>query len=102
MPLVDESVVGDFTRDGAVVLRGVLGPTWLDLLATGVEYNRTHPSEWSHWYTSPDEAVGFWSDYVTWPRSSRTAASCSRAASPPIAGRLMGSRRCGSSTSTCW
>ena len=32
----------------------------------GVEYNRTHPSAWSHWYTNPDESVGFWSDYVTW------------------------------------
>lgn len=55
-----------YARDGVVVLRNVLSPAWIELLAEGVEYNRTHPSEWSHWYTSTDEAVGFWSDYVTW------------------------------------
>lgn len=59
--------IGRFDRDGATVLRGVVRARWLELLAEGVEYNRTNPSEWSHWYTSPDEAVGFWSDYVTWP-----------------------------------
>ena len=67
-PPIDADVVSSFRRDGAVVLRNVLDQGWLDLLAEGVEYNRTHPSEWSHWYTDPDEAVGFWTDYVTWPR----------------------------------
>jgi len=62
-----DDAVTRFERDGATVLRGVVDPTWLDLLAEGVEFNRTNPSEWSHWYTSADEAVGFWSDYVTWP-----------------------------------
>ena len=59
--------IEEFQRDGATVLRAVVDDRWLALLAEGVEYNRNHPSEWSHWYTSPDEAVGFWSDYVTWP-----------------------------------
>jgi ectoine hydroxylase-related dioxygenase (phytanoyl-CoA dioxygenase family) len=60
--------VEQFQRDGATVLRGVVDTPSLDLLADGVEYNRTHPSEWSHWYTSQNEAIGFWSDYVTWPQ----------------------------------
>jgi ectoine hydroxylase-related dioxygenase (phytanoyl-CoA dioxygenase family) len=55
-----------FRRDGAAVLRGVLSQPWIDRLAEGIEYNRTHPSGWSHWYTNPDESVGFWTDYVTW------------------------------------
>ena len=55
-----------YRRDGVAVLRGVLGSEWIELLRAGVEYNRTHPSAWSHWYTNPDESVGFWSDYVTW------------------------------------
>ena len=54
-------------RDGVVALRGALGPEWIGRLAEGVEYNRRNPSEWSHWYTDEDAAVGFWSDYVTWP-----------------------------------
>jgi ectoine hydroxylase-related dioxygenase (phytanoyl-CoA dioxygenase family) len=63
----DESTIAAFAEQGATVVRGLLDQTWLDLIAEGVEYNRQHPSEWSHWYTSPDEAVGFWTDYVTWP-----------------------------------
>jgi hypothetical protein len=89
MPLVDESVVGDFTRDGAVVLRGVLGPTWLELLADGVEYNRLHPSPWAHWYTDEDEAVGFWTDYVTWPTVEAYRRVAFESGLAPIAGALM-------------
>ncbi len=64
---VDPTTVERFEHDGAVLLPGAVGAAWLDLLADGVEYNRTHPSDWSHWYTDPNEAVGFWTDYVTWP-----------------------------------
>ena len=60
--------IEQFHRDGATGLRDIVDARALDLLADGVEYNRTYPSEWSHWYTSPSEAVGFWSDYVTWPQ----------------------------------
>ncbi len=56
-----------FQSDGATVIRGALDAAWLELIADGVEYNRTNPSAWSHWYTKNDEATGFWSDYVTWP-----------------------------------
>jgi ectoine hydroxylase-related dioxygenase (phytanoyl-CoA dioxygenase family) len=65
---IDAAIIERYRDEGAVVLRDAIAPQWLDLLAEGVEYNRRHPSEWSHWYTDPDEAVGFWSDYVTWPR----------------------------------
>jgi ectoine hydroxylase-related dioxygenase (phytanoyl-CoA dioxygenase family) len=64
---MDASTIEQYARDGAVVLRGAVDRPWLELLAEGVEYNRLHPSPWAHWYTSTDEAVGFWSDYVTWP-----------------------------------
>jgi ectoine hydroxylase-related dioxygenase (phytanoyl-CoA dioxygenase family) len=64
---VVDQAIEQFQRDGATVLRGLLDGEWLDQIAAGVEYNRTNPSAWSHWYTDADEAVGFWSDYVTWP-----------------------------------
>jgi ectoine hydroxylase-related dioxygenase (phytanoyl-CoA dioxygenase family) len=57
----------DFQRDGAVVVRNAVSQEWIDELAAGVEHNRRHPSRWAHWYTDPGDAVGFWSDYVTWP-----------------------------------
>ena len=61
-----EAAVEAFRHEGAAVLRGALGPEWIEVLRAGVEHNRTHPSAWAHWYTDPDESVGFWSDYVTW------------------------------------
>lgn len=60
-------VVDAFRNDGVTVLRDAVSASDLALLAEGVEYNRTHPSKWSHWYTDSGEPVGFWSDYVTWP-----------------------------------
>ena len=63
---VPADTIEAFQRDGAAVWRGALSAEWIDQLADGVEFNRTHPSEWSHWYTNPDESVGFWTDYVTW------------------------------------
>lgn len=65
-PTIDAETIRRYDADGAVVLRDVVAPEWLDLLAAGVEYNRRHPSPWAHWYTDPDEAIGFWSDYATW------------------------------------
>ena len=65
-PTITPDQVDDFARDGVVVMRGLLDQPWLDTIAAGVEQNRVDPSAWSHWYTDADEAVGFWSDYVTW------------------------------------
>jgi ectoine hydroxylase-related dioxygenase (phytanoyl-CoA dioxygenase family) len=83
------AAVDAFQRDGATVLRRALGSDWLDLLAEGVEYNRTHPSNWSHWYTSSDEAVGFWSDYVTWPEVEQYQRVAFNSGLAEIAGQLM-------------
>ena len=57
----------EFARDGVTVVRNALGEEWLAVIAEGVEFNRNNPSEWSHWYTNSEQAVGFWTDYVTWP-----------------------------------
>ena len=87
-----QNAIEQFRDDGATVLRGVVATEWLDLLAEGVEYNRTHPSDWSHWYTSPDEAVGFWSDYVTWPAVEQYRQVVFDSGLAEIAGDLMESR----------
>jgi hypothetical protein len=63
---VPEHTLQEFRDDGAAVVRGLLDDRWLQVIADGVEFNRCNPSPWSHWYTDADEAVGFWSDYVTW------------------------------------
>jgi ectoine hydroxylase-related dioxygenase (phytanoyl-CoA dioxygenase family) len=89
---LSDDVVADFERDGAVVLRSVVEPRWLELLGAGVEFNRTHPSNWSHWYTSSDEAIGFWSDYVTWPDVEQYRHVVFESELAQLAGELMRSR----------
>ena len=79
-------------RDGAAVLRRVLRPEWIDQLRDGVEHNRTHPSAWSHWYTSADESIGFWSDYGTWRQVPAYARVVHASGLAEVAARLMGSR----------
>jgi hypothetical protein len=86
---VDDDTIERFRDDGAVVLRNAVAGQWLELLAEGVEYNRRHPSEWSHWYTDPDEAVGFWSDYVTWPRVEQYRRVVHDSGLAAVAGALM-------------
>jgi hypothetical protein len=86
---LDEQTVAAFRTDGVALLRGVVSSENLELLAQGVEYNRTHPSKWSHWYTKPDEAVGFWSDYVTWPEVEQYRRVVFDSPLAALAGRLM-------------
>ena len=90
-PAVTDTNVREFDDDGATVIRGLLDADWLAVLAEGVEYNRTHPSAWSHWYTKPDEAVGFWSDYVTWPTVEPYRRAAFESPMARAAARLMGS-----------
>ncbi len=78
-----------FRRDGVTVLRGVVDDEWLGLLAEGVEYNRTNPSRWSHWYTDEHEAVGFWTDYVTWPDVDQYRTVAFESGLAELAGSLM-------------
>lgn len=88
---VTDADVERFQRDGATVLRGLVSAEWIDALSVGVERNRTSPSAWSHWYTNPDESVGFWTDYVTWrsvPEYERIVFDSGLA---DVAARLMGS-----------
>ena len=86
---ITDADVEAFRRDGVAVLRGVLSAEWIAALASGVEYNRTNPSPWSHWYTNPDESVGFWTDYVTWQRVPQYRAAVFDSGLAHVAARLL-------------
>jgi ectoine hydroxylase-related dioxygenase (phytanoyl-CoA dioxygenase family) len=82
-----------YQRDGIVVLPALLDASWLDRLADGVEHNRRHPSKWAHWYTDQQEAVGFWSDYVTWQDVPAYREAALHSPLPGIAAELMASQQ---------
>ena len=89
--LPDVDPVEQFRRDGATVVRDVLDAEWIALLTDGVEQNRRSPSAWSHWYTDADDAVGFWSDYVTWREVEPYRRAAFESPLPGLARSLMGS-----------
>ena len=43
--MVDDAAIEAFARDGVVIVRGILSPSEIELLATGVEWALAHPSE---------------------------------------------------------
>jgi ectoine hydroxylase-related dioxygenase (phytanoyl-CoA dioxygenase family) len=90
---VDEHTRDRFGDDGAVVIRDVLDERWLDVLAGGVEQNRRHPSAWSNWYTNAEEAIGFWTDYVTWPDVEAHRRLAFESPLADVAGQLMASEQ---------
>jgi ectoine hydroxylase-related dioxygenase (phytanoyl-CoA dioxygenase family) len=92
MNRMDQQLVDDFATNGAVVIRHLVSQRWLDELADGVEYNRAHPSGWSHWYTDANSAVGFWTDYVTWPHVEQYRRVVFDSGLATVAGELMSSR----------
>ena len=40
---VTEEEIQIFDRDGAVLLKNILGSEWVDMLAEGLEYANNHP-----------------------------------------------------------
>ncbi len=67
MELAPETVES-YETDGVVVLRGLLGPRWLELLDAGVERNLAEPSQWAQHYTPQGEPGQFFGDYCSWNR----------------------------------
>src|SRR3954452_2764080 len=62
------SISGDFRRDGVVLLRGVLGPDALRLLAAGVERNLRDLSPLGMNATKPGAPGAFVEDFRNWER----------------------------------
>ncbi|MCG8694078.1 MAG: phytanoyl-CoA dioxygenase family protein [Minwuiales bacterium] len=93
VPAIADEDVAAYERDGAVCLRGLFGPEWLDLLARGVARNMAEPGRYARHYTGEGDPGLFFGDYCNWDRipEYRTFAFESPAAA--IAGRLMRSRK---------
>ncbi len=83
--------IAAFQRDGAVLLKGVLGD-WVETLRQGIEQNLAVPGPYQRLYTPVGGSGRFVGDYCNWARipSYRDFVFASPAAR--IAGQLMGSK----------
>ena len=50
---LDETEITAFNRDGAVLLKNILGQEWTELLASGLEYAQDHPDGMSFGVAAP-------------------------------------------------
>lgn len=61
--------VAAYWRDGAVLLRNVFSPDWIECLRDGVEEIRANPEGEYHWYAGgPGQSRVFFNTSRSWPR----------------------------------
>jgi ectoine hydroxylase-related dioxygenase (phytanoyl-CoA dioxygenase family) len=84
-----KSTVADYQREGAVVLRGVLSPDQVELLAQGIAHNLTHLSPLALVASQPDDPGRFVEDFCTWQSNAAYESIMRTSALPTVAKALM-------------
>ena len=89
---IEDSVVDQFDRQGAICLRGAFGLSWLDSLAVGLDKNFADPGPDHTVYTKEGEPGGFYDDYCNWERIPEYRQFVLESPAAEIASRLMRSK----------
>lgn len=87
-----DSVLHDFARDGAVVIRGALTTAELEILGRGIETNLAQPGELAAVASASDDPGRFFEDFCNWQRIAEYEHILRQSALPEIAAQLMQSR----------
>ena len=83
-----------FSRDGAVVLRGLLNAVDLAQLTAGIEHNLANLSPLALVASQADDPGRFVEDFCTWQANPDYAAVLQHSALPRVARQLMQSQNC--------
>ncbi|HUJ53665.1 MAG TPA: phytanoyl-CoA dioxygenase family protein, partial [Steroidobacteraceae bacterium] len=86
---VDETLIEAFQADGAVVLRGLLGPGELELLGKGIDENLARPSPRAKVASTPDDPGFFVEDFCCWQENEAYRRVIFESALGEVGGRLM-------------
>jgi len=65
LSLVTPEVIEAFRRDGAVWIKGLLSPAWMQLMELGVKRNRNNPGPLAFWHFE-GEPGQYWDDYCNY------------------------------------
>jgi ectoine hydroxylase-related dioxygenase (phytanoyl-CoA dioxygenase family) len=65
---IPETLVTEYERDGAVILRGVVPMHWIERLRAGVDENMRAPGPYGKRYTPDGKPGMFFGDYCNWRR----------------------------------
>ncbi|MET3374275.1 ectoine hydroxylase-related dioxygenase (phytanoyl-CoA dioxygenase family) [Variovorax boronicumulans] len=88
---VDDALVAQFQRDGAVCIRQLLTADELALLQGGIEANLAAPSPRAKVASRPDDPGRFFEDFCNWQEIDAFGRFIREAPLAPLAQRLMGS-----------
>lgn len=91
-PLVTDSDIDSFQRDGVVVIRG-LWRDWVDTIRAGIERNMAEPGPYGAENLKPGEGGRFFDDYCNWERIPEFGQVIRESAVAEVAGDLMRSQR---------
>ncbi|HEX7866801.1 MAG TPA: phytanoyl-CoA dioxygenase family protein [Variovorax sp.] len=89
---VDDALVAQFQRDGAVCIRQLLTPDELALLQGGIETNLAAPSPRAKIASRPDDPGRFFEDFCNWQEIGEFRRFIFEAPLAQLAQRLMGSQ----------
>lgn len=87
--MLDQSIVDDFQKDGAVLLKGVFAD-WADTLQAGLDRNLREPSPTAR-YHKGDGETPFFNDYCNWDRIPEYRSFIFDSPAAPIVAQLTGS-----------
>lgn len=87
---ISAELIGDYQRDGVVVLPKLVSTDALNKLAEGVEINMSSPGPWANEYTPAGATGRFFDDYVNWQRIQQFADVGTTGSIPAAALQLMG------------
>jgi ectoine hydroxylase-related dioxygenase (phytanoyl-CoA dioxygenase family) len=66
--MMDKETLSAYRQDGAVVLRNVISPEWIEHLREGVAQNLKEPGPFAKQYTPAGNPGMFFGDYCNWQR----------------------------------
>lgn len=89
---VDDALVAQFQRDGAVCIRQLLTADELALLREGIETNLAAPSPRAKVASRPDDPGRFFEDFCNWQEIGAFGRFITETPLAPLAQRLMGSQ----------
>lgn len=90
-PLVTDTDIEAYQRDGAVVIRGLF-KDWVETIRAGIERNLREPGEYAAENLKPGEGGRFFDDYCNWRRIPEFVEVIERSPAAQVAAALMRSK----------
>ncbi|MCZ6721350.1 MAG: phytanoyl-CoA dioxygenase family protein [Proteobacteria bacterium] len=89
---IGDELIESYDRDGAVCLRGVIAPHWIELLRQGVERDLDEPGPHVEIYTKDGDPGLFFNDFHLWLHNPEMKAFAFEGPCAEIAAKLMRSK----------